>query len=127
MQTLPVTPTLVARGCLSPVAIWQTLLTHLLAQHYSLTLNDTPFRDDATIREHIDAGVSLSDAVNFLVERYELVRTDRTGFNIMEQSPFITPIDILRARQATGLMKRSGYKMVSDITRGKASLQEQNH
>lgn len=77
--------------------------------------------------EHIDAGVSLSDAVNFLVERYELVRTDRTGFNIMEQSPFITPIDILRARQATGLMKRSGYKMVSDITRGKARLQEQSH
>lgn len=52
MQTLPVTPTLVARGSLSPIAIWQTLLTHLLAQHYGLTLNDTPFRDDATIRTY---------------------------------------------------------------------------
>lgn len=128
MQALPLaTPQRAAQSCPSPVEIWQQLLTYLLEQHYGLTLNDTPFRDDATIREHIDAGVSLSDAVNFLVERYELVRTDRTGFNIMEQSPFITPIDILRARQATGLMKRSGYKMVSDITRGKARLQEQSH
>lgn len=29
--------------------------------------------------EHIEAGVTLADAVNFLVERYELVRTDRKG------------------------------------------------
>ncbi|WP_328803083.1 TA system toxin CbtA family protein [Rouxiella aceris] len=76
---------------------------------------------------YIDAGISLSDAVNFLVEKYELVRTDQPGFTIMEQSSFITPIDILRARQATGLMKRRGYKAVSDITRGKVSRMERHH
>lgn len=80
MQTLPVTPTPAARGCLSPITIWQILLTHLLAQHYGLTLNGTTFSDEATIREHIESGISLSDAVNFLVEKYELVRT---GFTIM--------------------------------------------
>jgi cytoskeleton-binding toxin CbtA-like protein len=27
------------------------------------------------IQEHIDAGISLCDAVNFIVEKYDLVRT----------------------------------------------------
>ena len=35
--------------CPSPVTIWQTLLTRLLDQHYSLTLNDTPFVDERVI------------------------------------------------------------------------------
>lgn len=128
MQALPLaTPQRAAQSCPPPVEIWQQLLTHLLEQHYGLTLSDTPFSNETTIHEHIDAGISLSDAVNFLVEKYELVRTDRPSFTIMEQSPFITPIDILRARKATGLMKRSGYKAVSDITRGKVSRLEQHH
>lgn len=103
----------------SPVEIWQTLLTYLLEQHYGLTLNDTPFGNDDVIQEHIDAGISLCDAVNFIVEKYDLVRTDRRGFNAETQSPLISSIDILRARKATGLMARSDYKTVTDITRGK--------
>jgi cytoskeleton-binding toxin CbtA-like protein len=55
------------------------LLTRLLEQHYGLTLNDTPFSEERVIQEHIDAGISLADAVNFLVEKYELVRIDRKG------------------------------------------------
>ncbi|HBM2959764.1 TPA: toxin [Klebsiella oxytoca] len=89
---------------LSPVQVWQQLLTYLLEHHYGLTLNDTPFHDDATIEEHIEAGITLADAVNFLVERYELVRTDRKGFTWLEQTPFLTATDILRARRATGLI-----------------------
>jgi len=89
---------------LSPVQVWQQLLTYLLKHHYGLTLNDTPFHDDATIEEHIEAGITLADAVNFLVERYELVRTDRKGFTWLEQTPFLTATDILRARRATGLI-----------------------
>jgi len=50
-------------------------------------LNDTPFSNETTIREHIDAGVSLSDAVNFLVEKYGLVRIDQKGFSWQEQPP----------------------------------------
>ena len=46
----------------------------------------------------------LADAVNFLVERYELVRTDRKGFTRQEQTPFLTSTDILSARRATSLM-----------------------
>ncbi|HEM6596479.1 TPA: TA system toxin CbtA family protein [Yersinia enterocolitica] len=104
MQTSTVPATLPVSSRLSPVQIWQQLLTYLLEHHYGLTLNDTPFHEDAAIQEHIEAGITLADAVNFLVERYELVRTDRKGFTCQEQTPFLTATDILRARRATGLM-----------------------
>ncbi|EOY2724828.1 TA system toxin CbtA family protein [Citrobacter freundii] len=103
----------------SPVEIWQRLLSRLLDRHYGLTLNDTPFGNDGVIQEHIDAGISLCNAVNFIVEKYDLVRTDRPGFSITAQSPLISSIDILRARKACGLMTRNGYKTVTDITTGK--------
>ncbi|QBC03406.1 TA system toxin CbtA family protein [Enterobacter cloacae] len=103
----------------SPVAVWQTLLMYLLDKHYGLTLNDTAFGNDGVIQEHINAGISLCDSVNFIVEKYDLVRTDRRGFSVEEQSPLISSIDILRARKATGLMTRSGYKVVTGITTGK--------
>ncbi|KFD23056.1 YeeV family toxin protein [Yokenella regensburgei ATCC 49455] len=99
--------------------VWQRLLSHLLDRHYGLALNDTPFGNDGVIQEHIDAGISLCDAVNFIVEKYDLVRTDRCGFSAETQTPFLTSIDILRARKATGLMTRNGYRAVTDITTGK--------
>ncbi|HFP9383117.1 TPA: TA system toxin CbtA family protein [Raoultella planticola] len=105
MNTLPATTPQAAKLYLSPVSVWQMLLTYLLEQHYGLTLNDTPFSDDTVIQEHIDAGVSLSDAVNFLVEKYGLIRIDRKGFSWQEQTPYISVVDILRARRSTGLVK----------------------
>ncbi|EAA0890875.1 toxin CbtA [Salmonella enterica] len=105
----------------TPVSIWQSLLSYLLQQHYGLTLSDTPFGDEQVIEQHIDAGISLCDALNGIVEKYDLVRTDHPGFSIAVQSPFITRIDILRARKACGLMKRRGYRAVTDITTGRYS------
>ena len=119
IQSLP--PQRVASSRLSSVEIWQKLLEYLLEQHYGLTLNDTPFGNDSVIQKHIDAGISLCDAVNFIVEKYALVRTDRHGFSVKEQSPFIGSLDMLRARKATGLMTRKGYKTVTDITGGRFS------
>ncbi len=112
MKTLPATTQLAAKPCLAPVAVWQMLLTRLLKQHYGLTLNDTPFSEERVIQEHIDAGITLADAVNFLVEKYELVRIDRKGFNWQEQSPYLRAVDILRARQATGLLRQSRNNVV---------------
>lgn len=89
----------------SPLEDWQKLLTHLLEHHYGLSISDTPFSDDAVIQEHIDRALSPMDAINYIVERYALVRTDRTGFSITEQEPYLTPLDILRARHATGLSR----------------------
>lgn len=119
MQTQPLPSTQEASPRSSPVDIWQQLLSHLLGRHYRLTLNDTPFGHDGVIQEHIDAGISLCDAVNFIVEKYDLVRTDRPGFSAETQSPLLSSIDILRARKACGLMTRKDYRTVTDITTGK--------
>ncbi|BEN09001.1 TPA: TA system toxin CbtA family protein [Serratia marcescens] len=118
MQTLPVTLKRAAYPCPSPVVVWQSMLTYLLEQHYGLALNDTEFSDDTVIHEHIEAGISLADALNFTVEKFDLVRIDRRGFSCQEQSPFITAIDILRARRATGFMTRLGYQSITSAIRG---------
>ena len=107
MKFLPATNMRAAKPCLSPVTIWQMLLSRLLEQHYGLTLNDIPFCDETVIQEHIDAGITLANAINFLVEKYELVRIDRRGFSWQEQTPYLTIIDIMRARRDLGLMNRN--------------------
>ncbi|EMM1285283.1 TPA: toxin [Citrobacter freundii] len=109
MKTLPAKSLRAAEPCPSPAIVWKILLSRLLDQHYGLTLNDTPFSDETVIQEHINAGITLADAVNFLVEKYELVRIDRRGFNCQEQSPYLRAVDILRARQATGLLRQSHH------------------
>ncbi|WP_119312437.1 TA system toxin CbtA family protein [Morganella morganii] len=80
----------------SPAAVWQTLLTYLLQQHYGLTLNDTEFSDERMIEACLCRGVSLCEALNAFAEKYALVRTDQCNSSI-------TATDILRARKATGL------------------------
>ncbi|HHU0331281.1 TPA: TA system toxin CbtA family protein [Klebsiella variicola] len=104
MHISSVPATMPVSSRLPPVQVWQQLLTYLLDHHYGLTVHDTSFHDDTAIEEHIEAGITLADAVNFLVERYELVRTDRKGFTWQDQTPFLTATDILRARRATGLI-----------------------
>ena len=89
----------------TPLEAWQTLLTYLFQQHYGLTINDTPFSESRVIQEHIDAGISLADAVNFQVERYALIRTDRDGFSWEE--PYLNVVDVLRARRATGIFSQT--------------------
>ncbi|GAL51257.1 TPA: TA system toxin CbtA family protein [Citrobacter farmeri] len=115
MKTLPATTPQAATLCLSPVAVWQMLLARLLEQHYGLTLNDTPFSNETVIKEHIDAGITLVDAVNFLVDKYKLARIDRRGFTSQEQAPYLTVTDILHARKACGLMNSCSYQDVSNI------------
>lgn len=110
-------------SCPSPVAIWQQLLTYLFDRHYGLTLNDTPFHYESVIEEYIDAGTSLKDAVNFVAERYGLLRIDRSSFSFTEQPPFISYVNILQARRATGLMTQEGYKEVSILTQGKRTTE----
>ncbi|ATF55836.1 TA system toxin CbtA family protein [Morganella morganii] len=81
----------------SPAAVWQTLLTCLLQQHYGLTLNDTEFSDERVIEACLCRGMSLCEALNAFADKYALVRTDRCN-------SCITATDILRARKATGLI-----------------------
>lgn len=95
MNFLPATNMRAAKPCLSPETIWQMLLSRLLEQHYGLTLNDALFSDETVIQEYIDAGITLANAVNFLVEKHDLVRIDRTGFSWQEQTPYLRTVDIL--------------------------------
>ncbi|MES3576182.1 TA system toxin CbtA family protein [Enterobacter cloacae] len=120
MQTLPAPLIRKAPPRPTPVEIWQQLLAYLLEQHYGLSLYDTQFADEQVISQYIDAGISVADALNFLVEKSELVRIDRPGFSIHQQSPFIGVIDILRARRAMGLMQRNGYKRITLLLAGHA-------
>ncbi|CAD5358552.1 toxin of the YeeV-YeeU toxin-antitoxin system; CP4-44 prophage [Enterobacter cancerogenus] len=118
---LPAITTRKAQSRPTPVEIWRQLLTYLLERHYGLSLHDTKLGDGNVIQQYIDAGLSLADALNFLVEKSELVRIDCPGFSIHHQSPFISAIDILRARKATGLMQRTGYKAVTCAISGRSS------
>lgn len=99
----------------TPVAVWQMLLTRLQEQHYGLSLNDTPFSDETVIQEHIDAGITLANAVNFLVDKYELVRIDHSGFSSQERASYLTVTDILYAMKACRLMNGCSYREVSNI------------
>ncbi|BBO63755.1 hypothetical protein SMATCC274_30180 [Serratia marcescens] len=94
------------------------MLAYLLAQHYGLMLNDTAFSDDAVIQAHIGDGISLADALNAMVEKFDLVRIDRRGFTGPAQTPLVNAIDILRARRACGLMTRAGYREVTRAIQG---------
>ncbi len=116
MKTLPDTHVREASRCLSPVEIWQTLLTRLLDQHYGLTLNDTPFADERVIEQHIEAGISLCDAVNFLVENtpgaYRPAGIQRL-YPLSVNKQYRYP----PGTRATGLMTRDNYRTVNNITR----------
>ena len=101
----------------SPAAVWQTLLTYLLQQHYGLTLNDTEFSDERVIEACLCRGISLCEALNTFAEKYALVRTDRRNNSITEPSHGITATDILRARKATGLITHhSSYATRRPVT-----------
>lgn len=107
MPTSAIHPGRAASGCLSPVAHWRTLLVYLLEKHFGLELNDTPFCSESVILQHIEAGVPLVDAINFLVEKYDLVRIDINSDTYSEPEIFLTAADILKASHATGLTQRN--------------------
>lgn len=115
MNTLPRISQRAVQSCPSPMVDWQMLLARILEQHYGLTLNDTPFSDEAVIQGYIETCTTLVDAVNFRVEKYELVRIGRTGFTSQSQAPYLTAADILHARRACGLMNGCSYREVSNI------------
>lgn len=90
-------------GGLPVPAIYQQLLTFLLGRHFGLTLNDTPYYDPEAVRTQIDAGVSIRETMNDLVEEHSLVRIDRNLRPWMEHSACLSAGDILRAYRTMGL------------------------
>ena len=76
---------------------------YLREKHFGLELNGTPFCDESIIQQHIDAGITLADAINFPVEKYDLVHVDTSSSAYVEPEDFLTATDILKASHATGL------------------------
>jgi len=108
MPTPAILPGRAAPCCLlSPLAHWRTLLVYLLEKHFGLKLNDTPFCSESVILQHIEAGITLADAINFLVEKYDLVRIDTSSDSYSEPEMFLTAADILKASHATRLTQRN--------------------
>lgn len=82
---------------------YQQLLAWLLVHCYGLELNDTPYHDEQAIAQQIEHGVTVRQAVNELVEKFDLVRIVRPGFSMVAQDPTLSCGDMLRARSALGL------------------------
>ncbi len=97
----------------SPIDLWLRLLTYLLDRHYGLMLNDTPFGDDGTIQECNDAGDSLVDALNEMVEDNNLERVDNREKSLLFSSPLLTPADILSAQNTVGLAGSSATLIIN--------------
>ncbi|HGT5682645.1 TPA: TA system toxin CbtA family protein, partial [Escherichia coli] len=55
----------------------------------------------------LKTGFPLADTVNFLVDKYELIRIDHRVLSRREQSHYLQTVDILRARQTTDMLRRS--------------------
>ncbi|MCE9901864.1 TA system toxin CbtA family protein, partial [Raoultella terrigena] len=49
-------------------------IARMFDRYHSSIMPTTPFYKEEVITEHIQAGITLADSVNFLVEKYELVR-----------------------------------------------------
>lgn len=62
-------------------------IARMFDRYHSSIMPTTPFYKEEVITEHIQAGITLADSVNFLVEKYELVRIDRKRFTWREQAP----------------------------------------
>ncbi|MFN3069397.1 TA system toxin CbtA family protein [Serratia sp. J2] len=97
------TATPITANARQALAEYQQLLTWLLNHCYGLELNDTPYHEDQAIAQQIEHGITVRETVNELVEKFDLVRIDRTGFSMMAQDPTLNGGDMLRARSALGL------------------------
>ncbi|QJT82321.1 TA system toxin CbtA family protein [Kosakonia sp. MUSA4] len=100
MKNDPVNPVPSGPASVDETDAWQRLLSCLLEQHFGLKLADTPFTDREVIREYIEAGIPLTDAVNFMVDRLGLVRISGTPYHWQEQTSYISAMDILEAMRA---------------------------
>lgn len=67
----------------------------LLGQHFGLTLNDTEFCDDFVVESLITGGTSPVDAINALVDKYDLTRLNTSDQR--HQSPYLSNADELIA------------------------------
>lgn len=74
---------------------YQTIAAYLLKKHFGLTLNDTNLHDDAVVLALIELSIPAFEAINQLVEKYHLDRTDQNAWS--SQSPLLNQSHFLVA------------------------------
>ncbi len=104
---------------LSVTTIWRIFIIYLFRKHYGIDINDTPFSEVDTIQSYIASGYSLLEAINTVVEKYNLTKIDCDFLSTEESSPFIRQVDILCSCRMLGLMKGKNYKIVIDAINGR--------
>lgn len=75
---------------------WQRLVHHLLTVHFGIGLDDTDLSDEAVACQSVKAGMTASDAVNHLVDKFDLVKLKQSDFPPV--SPYVSEADELIAQ-----------------------------
>lgn len=75
---------------------WQLQVHQLLTVHFGTGLNDTGLSDEAVAARMLDSGIRPVDAVNHLVDKYDLVKLNASDF--IPGSPYVSEADGLLAQ-----------------------------
>ncbi|PHM26642.1 TA system toxin CbtA family protein [Xenorhabdus ehlersii] len=83
------------------LTVWQVIAGTLLKRHFGLNLNDTALCDADTVAELMASGVQPFEAINALVDKYDLTRLNAQG--IQSSTPYLGIHDELRVIFDSGI------------------------
>lgn len=79
---------------------WMDVASRLLVTHFGVTLNDTELSDEDTVISLIESDIRPFEAVNDLVDKFDLVRLNSPGF--IPRSRYLDAADELIAGMQSG-------------------------
>ncbi|SFN39778.1 TA system toxin CbtA family protein [Xenorhabdus japonica] len=83
------------------LTVWQMIAAALLKRHFGLNLNDTVLCETGTVAELLTSGVRPSEAINELVDKYDLTRLNSQA--IPRSTPYLDIHDELTVIFDSGL------------------------
>ncbi|CDG22532.1 putative toxin-antitoxin protein [Xenorhabdus poinarii G6] len=86
------------------LTVWQVIAAALLKRHFGLSLTDTVLCETDTVAALIARGVQPSEAINELVDKYDLIRLNTQV--IPRSTPYLDIHDELTVIFDSGLADR---------------------
>ncbi|CBJ80691.1 putative toxin-antitoxin protein [Xenorhabdus nematophila F1] len=86
------------------LTVWQVIAAALLKRHFGLNLTDTVLCETGTVAALIARGVRPSEAINELVDKYDLIRLNTQV--IPRNTPYLDIHDELTVIFDSGLADR---------------------
>ncbi|MCC8366354.1 toxin-antitoxin protein [Xenorhabdus sp. PB61.4] len=83
------------------LTVWQVIADTLLQHHFGLRLTDTALCEPDTLAECIANNIPPSEAINDLIDKYDLIRLDTKG--IPHTTPYLGIHDELKVIFDSGL------------------------